>query len=129
MIYLDSSALLMLVVERPHTSAQRGFLQHAHEKTSTATIGFVETVRTCERVGRYPNLMSRLLHDHAEIPVTTRVRDAAANLPGRIRSVDAIHLASAEQLGGDLTAFVTYDRRLAEAARNAGLPVETPGMR
>ncbi|HVV10086.1 hypothetical protein [Amycolatopsis sp.] len=53
-----------------------------------------------------------------EIKLTDAVR-----VPGMSRSVDAIHVASAEQLGSELTALVTYDSRMAEAARKAGLPV------
>ena len=93
-----------------------------------ATIGLVEVVRTCERLGGYPDLMRRLQKDHTEIAITRVVRDAAANMPGRLRTVDALHLASAEQLGDELTAFVTYDHRLAIPAHKAGLPVEMPGM-
>jgi predicted nucleic acid-binding protein len=52
---------------------------------------------------------------------------AAALAPPALRTLDAIHLASAMELGADLEAFVTYDRRLAEAAAAAGLPVTSPG--
>jgi uncharacterized protein len=88
----------------------------------------VETVRICDRIGSYPNLMSRLQHDHDEMPVTGSVRDAAATVPGQIRSLDALHIATAELMGPELTALVTYDIRLAESARRAGLPVAMPGM-
>lgn len=47
---------------------------------------------------------------------------------GDLRTLDAIHLASAELVGPRLTAVVTYDRRMAEVARQMGLPVATPGM-
>lgn len=52
---------------------------------------------------------------------------AAADLDGGVlRSLDAIHLAAARALDGDLTEIVTYDRRMAEAARSLGLPVSAP---
>ena len=52
----------------------------------------------------------------------------AAVLPGKhLRSLDALHLATARMLGQTLTQFITYDKRLARAARDAGLPVVTPG--
>jgi len=86
-------------------------------------------VRTCDRIGDFPNLMTRLLRDHSEIRVTDMVRDAAANVSGAVRSLDAIHVASATLLGSELTGLVTYDRRMAEAARQAGLPVAMPGLR
>jgi uncharacterized protein len=129
-IYLDASALVTIVVQREHAPALRKFLdRHATEKTTTSTIGMIETVRTCDRLGSYPNLMARLAHDHDEVHVTDWVRDAAANIPGPIRSLDAVHIASAEQFASDLKALVTYDRRMAEVARQRGLPVATPGIR
>lgn len=72
--------------------------------------------------------MGRLLRDYAEISVTALIRDAAANVPGPVRSLDAIHVATAELLGNELIALVTYDNRMAEAARGVGLPVVMPGM-
>jgi predicted nucleic acid-binding protein len=59
--------------------------------------------------------------------VSDRVLDAAGLLaPADLRSLDAIHLASAEQLGSDLRGFVTYDERLATAAAARGLRVIQP---
>ena len=46
--------------------------------------------------------------------------------PATVRSLDAIHLGTALRARPDLTAFVTYDRRLLDAARAAGLPVDSP---
>jgi predicted nucleic acid-binding protein len=129
MIYLDASALVTLVVERDYVDALRQFLDHhATVPTGTSTVGFVETVRTCDRIGGYPNLMAQLAEDHTEVKVTDDVRDAAASVPGPVRSLDAIHIASAERLGAGLTALVTYDKRMAEAARSSGLTVVMPGM-
>jgi hypothetical protein len=54
------------------------------------------------------------------------VLSAAGIEPAALRSLDAIHLASALSLGSELGAFVTYDHRLAEAARAANLPILTP---
>jgi len=53
-------------------------------------------------------------------------RSASAGPPATLRTLDAIHLATALTLGGDLAAFVTYDDRLADAARTLGLPVVRP---
>ena len=65
-----------------------------------------------------------LLH---RISITNAILDAAAQLPDpALRSLDAIHLATAEELAPALTSFVAYDRRLAEAARSRGLPVVAP---
>ncbi|MFL6145271.1 MAG: type II toxin-antitoxin system VapC family toxin [Labedaea sp.] len=128
MIYLDSSALVTFIARRHHVVALDGFLSAQATRTCTSTIGMIETVRTCDRLGSYPNLMAQLVKDHAEIELTKTVRDAAANLPPAVRSLDAVHIASAEVLGEELTALVTYDNRMAEAARGSGLPVVMPGL-
>ena len=52
----------------------------------------------------------------------------AAIAPSAVRTLDAIHVATALALGGTLDAFVTYDERLAVAAREAGLPVVAPAV-
>lgn len=128
MIYLDASAIVTAVVRRPHASALREFLEsRPQEETCTNTIGFVEVIRTCDLIGSFPNLMARLLTDHTEIPLNDQVRDDAARVPGSVRSLDAIHVATAARLGRDLTALVTYDRRMAEVAQSVGLPVAAPG--
>ena len=51
---------------------------------------------------------------------------AGSLAPARLRSLDAIHLASALAVAPELDAFVTYDARLADAARAAGLEVVVP---
>jgi predicted nucleic acid-binding protein len=129
MIYLDSSALVTYTVERPYADALKRFLDRERADTCTSTIGFIETVRTCDRIGNYPRLLSQLLREHDEILLSSEIRDHAARIPGPIRSLDAIHVASAALLGADLTSLVTYDNRMAEAAAAIGLPVDMPGMK
>lgn len=128
MIYLDASALITAVVQRPHAEALKAYLDGTEAETVTSTIGFVETVRTCDQYGSFPQLMGQLLSDHGEIELDGQIRDDAARLPGKLRSLDAIHVASAAQFGQELTALVTYDHRMADAARDAGLPVAMPGV-
>lgn len=94
----------------------------------TSTIGLIETGRNCDRRGTFPNLMAQLLDEYGELAVTADIRDRAADLPGAVKALDAIHVATAETLGEDLISFVTYDRRLATVARWRGLPVASPGM-
>lgn len=128
MIYLDASALVTAVVGRVNAGPLRTFLDSTPEPTGTSTIGFIETVRACDRVGSFPSLMMTLLTDHEEIYLSDEVRDDASRLPGSLRSLDAIHVASSALLGSELTALVTYDHRMADAARAAGLPITMPGM-
>lgn len=128
MIYLDSSALVTITLGRRHSKELGDFLDaHSGTRTCTSTIGFVETVRACDQIGAFPNLMASLARQHAELVVSEKIKDAAAVVSGKVRSLDAIHIASAERLGPKLTALVTYDNRMAEAARAAGLPVAMPG--
>jgi predicted nucleic acid-binding protein len=128
MIYLDTSALVTFIVRREHVDALERYLAADETPTCTSTIGMVETVRTCDRHSSYPNLMARLLKDHLEVYVTDSIRDAAANLPGAVRALDALHIASAEKFGSELRALVTYDRRMAKVARERGMPVAMPGV-
>ena len=80
MIYLDASALITLVTGRPFSPELRDFLAHSPEvPMGTSTIGFVETVRTLDRVGSYPTAMQDLLASFTEILVTDEIRDAAAS--------------------------------------------------
>lgn len=129
MIYLDASALVTSVARRMPVTALEAYLAASTDaRICTSTIGFVETVRVCDRLGDYPGLMTLLLRECTEIPVTDVVRDAAARVPGSLRSLDAIHVASAELLGPELTTMITYDKQMADAARRVGLPVAMPGM-
>src|ERR1700755_1275043 len=95
---------------------------------ATSTLGFVETVRTMDRIGDYPDLMRDLVSGFTEILLTEEVRDAAAQLPGTLRTLDAIHVARAQVLGVSLDMLVTYDKRMLEIARAEGLPAEAPGL-
>ncbi len=129
MIYLDTSAMVTVVVERTYADELREYLTgYPSSRQYTSTIGFVETVRTCDSIGAFPGLITHLLQQYQEVKVTDQVRDDAARLPGRLRSLDAVHVASASLLGSELIALVTYDQRMADAARGAGLPVAMPGM-
>ena len=96
---------------------------------ATSTLGFVETVRTMDRVGSYQTLMSDLVRDFTEILVTEEVRDGAALLPTGVRTLEAVHIASAQALGDSLDVLITYDGRMFDVTRSVGLSVAAPGMR
>jgi hypothetical protein len=128
-IYLDASALITLVAGRSYVDELRELLKgKPGMPMGTSTIGFVETVRTLDRIGDHPNVMQELTRDFTEILVTDEVRDAAASLPGGIRTLDAIHVASAQIIGDALEVLVTYDKRMLEIARSVGIPAEAPGL-
>ncbi|MEZ0362340.1 type II toxin-antitoxin system VapC family toxin [Mycobacterium sp. pUA109] len=129
MIYLDASAIVTNVLKRANFAALRGYLRDRPGiEMATSTIGLIETARTCDRTGTFPNLMSQLRRDYNEFEVTADIRDRAANLPGTLKTLDAIHVATAETLGEELVALITYDRPMANLARSRGIPVASPGM-
>ncbi len=94
----------------------------------TSTIGFIETVRTLDRVGNYPTALQDLLADFTEILVTDEIRDAAATLPGSVRTLDAVHIASAQIIGDALAFLVSYDKRMLDIAHSIGIPIAAPGL-
>ncbi|MEU5837433.1 type II toxin-antitoxin system VapC family toxin [Streptomyces diacarni] len=129
MIYLDSSAIVTLLSGRQYAHELRDYLAaQPAVPMATSTLGFVETVRTLDRFGSYPHLMEDLLRDFTEILLTDEVRDAAALLPGGARTLDAVHLASAQLVGDALDVLLTYDKRMLEVARSVGLPAAAPGL-
>ncbi len=128
MIYLDASALVTLVTGRPYERELREFLTQSPEMPmGTSTIGFIEAVRTLDRVGSYPTAMQNLLAGFTEILVTDEIRDGAASLPGGVRTLDAIHIASAQAIGDVLAFLVSYDKRMLDVAHSVGIPAAAPG--
>jgi len=128
-IYLDTSAFVKLIRGEPETPALQAFLRDrpAGPLVSSALL-VVETRRAVLREA--PDQLARadlLLTRVDQVDVTRSVLEAASRLPDPVlRSLDAIHLATALQLEEDLEALVTYDGRLAEAAGRQKLPVVTP---
>ncbi len=94
---------------------------------SSALLG-VEAIRACSRHGsEYAQDAREWLLDVALLPLDDALLDeAAAVSPPTIRSLDALHLATALSVRDDLGALFTYDDRLAEVAKVHGLPVATP---
>ena len=126
--YLDSSAIAKLVMPEPEHEILRAFLA-SYPNRATSIIGVIEVGRAVSRRdashGRdLPDLWSRI----NVIPLDDRVAARAASIdPPALRTLDAVHLATALELSTDLEVFVTYDMKLADAATRQGLPVESPG--
>jgi predicted nucleic acid-binding protein len=128
-IYLDSSAIVKLAHQEGETDALRAWLAANPGPLAASALARTETARALVRIDptALPVLQAVLALLHQK-PVTDAVLDAAAQLPGEtLRSLDAIHLATAEELVPVLAWFVSYDKRLAESARSRGLPVVSPG--
>jgi len=129
LIYLDSSALVTLIARRsPVQELSRFLAAKPLMPMATSTLGFVETVRTLDQIGDYPTVMGDLVRTFTEILVTEEVRDMAALLPPGVRTLDAVHVASAQLIGASLDVLVTYDKRMLDVARSVGLPAEAPGL-
>lgn len=125
--YLDASALAkLLIVEVDSTAMARWYVEN--ERALTSRVGLIETRRAVARrsVPIRSDLVDKTLAsvEIVELDQSIAVR-AAAMGPVALRTLDAIHLATALELG-PIDAFVTYDDRLAEAARRIGLPVVRP---
>ncbi len=127
-LYLDSSAFVKLVVEEVESSAVRTYLaSHEARRVSSALLR-TESLRAVRHLG--PDALATVrdgLRRVDLIGIDDRILDAAGTLePQVLRTLDAIHLATALAVGDDLAAIVTYDERMLDAARLVGLPAVTP---
>ena len=129
MIYLDSSALLKLLYEERESAALEAWIS-ARPGTPlvSSELAKVEVFRACRRVNADALPEARTLIAGLNlIPMTSAVLDEATEVGDTLlRSLDAIHLASAVSIRADLSAFIAYDR-LAEAASAAGFEPLSPG--
>ena len=127
MIYLDSSALVKLVVAEPESGALRRFLRREPERVSCG-LARTEVLRAVRPVGPAAvERARRVLRRVHLIRVDDVLLDAAGMIDAVVlRSLDAIHLAAAQIVAPDLTALVTYDRRMAIAAGALGFSVSAP---
>jgi predicted nucleic acid-binding protein len=126
--YLDSSALVKIVIQETGSSALLSWLR---DKTRFAACDLVrvEAVRAVRvsdpaAVPRARQAIGTLIL----IRLDDSLYERAADLdPPLLRSLDAIHLAAALSMGRDLAGVVTYDGRMADGARALGVKVEAPG--
>jgi predicted nucleic acid-binding protein len=124
--YLDSSAIVKLAVREPESVALRRSL--GRRPLVSSALARTEVARAllplgAEAVERGADVLSRI-----ELArVSDRILNAAGRImPVRLRSLDAIHLATAQELDADLARIVTYDDRMAVAATRLGLAVAAP---
>jgi len=126
-VYLDSSALVKLVVAEPESAALRRFLRTEPDRASCA-LARVEVIRAVRLHGPAATARARQLLRRLDlVQLDDDLLDQAGALGGGVfRSLDAIHLAAAETLGDELTTVVTYDDRMTAAAGRLGLDVTAP---
>ena len=127
-LYVDTSALVKLVVREAESEALGQALESWGE-LATSAITAVELGRAVARARAEPGAVVAdewtvlgVLAAVAEIPLTDDIRAAASTLaPLELRTLDAIHLASALSLGDDVAGVLTYDERMQRAATTHGL--------
>jgi predicted nucleic acid-binding protein len=131
-LYLDSSAIVKLAVREPETAALEAELLR-WPLCATSAITAIEVSRATARAREHqrgvlaPRDVAALLSATVEMVLTERVRRTASTLePPALRTLDAIHVASALALGTDLAFVVTYDLRMQQAARRHRLRVVAP---
>lgn len=127
--YLDSSAFVKTILDEPESLELKGFLEQSSQVVSSALLE-TEVRRAAMRFDpRYLQVAEQRLRFISRIDVTRDILVIAGSLrPIGLRSLDAIHLATALALGAELEVIVTYDVRMAEAATTLGLSVQNPGL-
>lgn len=129
MRYLDASAIVKLVAPEPESAALLAYLRSEPDVVSSA-LAKVEVLRAVRRLQHSQRLAQRaeaVLDTIALVAIDDAILARAADqAPTTLRSLDAIHLATALHVREDLDSMIAYDERLAAAAREAGLNVEIP---
>ncbi len=126
LVYLDASAFVKLVVPEPETPSLSAALDGVVRLVASEILE-VEVLRASRRVGGDTSAARAQLAAVRLMPLTDEIRALAGELdPPSIRSLDAIHVASALSLRERLKGLFTYDERMSSAARDAGLDVYAP---
>ena len=128
-IYLDTSALVKLVVAEDESHALKHFLDaHADDSLFSAALARTELIRAVSPNGAQAIAEARALLNRLDTVTLTRqlLDDAGALLPLSLRSLDAIHFAAAQRAGDSLRAVITYDARMLSAAADLGISTASP---
>ena len=125
--YFDSSAIVKLEHLERESLALIDYLSNDQVEASTSIVTGVEVARALARVQATPAPSTDTMRGFFLIGLAPAICAVAGNLESAtLRSLDAIHLATALTIDADVE-FVTYDERLAVAAREHGLRVVQPG--
>jgi predicted nucleic acid-binding protein len=128
-IYLDTSALVKLVVAEDESQALKHFLgAHADDSSFSAALARTELIRAVAPNGAQAIADARDLLNRLDTVVLTRqlLDDAGTLRPLGLRSLDAIHLAAAQRAGDSLRTVITYDARMLLAAADLGISTTSP---
>lgn len=129
LLYLDSSAIVKLVIREPESEALVALLADWPERVSSE-LARVEVMRAAWRAEAGEGVLARaeeVLGRIGLIHVDSGVLESSAGFDhSRLRTLGAIHVATALSVGGDLGAMVAYDERVASASKAAGIKVLAP---
>jgi hypothetical protein len=124
--YLDTSAFLKLIVFEDESSAMRSWFR-SHDSIWSSHLLRTEALRAGSRLGITSNIIEDALDTVSLIlPTSTTFLVAGQLLPATLRSLDALHLAAAMEIGDDLEGMVAYDGRLIQAALAISVNVLSP---
>ena len=125
--YLDSSAIVKLAVAETESGALRRYLRRRKPYVASG-LARAEVARALLPLGEAAQRRGEAVLARIDlVRVSDKVlRAAGALLPEDLRTLDAVHLATAQQLGEDLARVVTYDTRMQAAAQQLGLDVAAP---
>ncbi len=143
MIYLDSCALMKLIIVEKETPALERHLNGRHTEIVTSELALTEVIRvirrSCYDSQRRPRVDQEILArrlaaasdllervDHIIIDTDTLLRAGMFADDPHLGSLDVIHLVCALEIGPELVSFITYDRALAQAVTAKGIPLEQP---
>lgn len=124
--YLDTSAFLKLIVDEVSSSAMRDWYS-ANTQVWSSQLLCTEALRAAQRLQIDLRLVEEALDTVTLVLPSVATYASAGRLePHGLRSLDALHLAAALELGSDLEGMVVYDQRLADAARDTSIEVVVP---
>jgi predicted nucleic acid-binding protein len=127
-VYLDSSAFVKVLIAEPESRALRTYLSDGPGRRVSSALLRAEALRAVRHLG--PEALAKVregLRGVDLIAIDDRILDASGTLePAILRTLDAIHVATALSIGDDLESLISYDDRMTEAARLLGLPTASP---
>ena len=127
LLYFDTSAIVKLMRDEVETAALHRFMKSEPNIYFTCDLSRTEIGRVAIRQQLDPAIVAQTVGVFDILTLDTETYNQAASLPHPfLRSLDAIHLASALELGSELDGIVTYDDRMREAAHDCGLQVFSP---
>ena len=136
--YLDASALVKLLVDEAESLALRSHLKRLRQPGVTSLVGVTQTSIAAARRGATTHAQAAIAdtrwlrlpgHNVVGLDVTPEIAQLAARHGGTLglRTLDAIHVATAQAIRGSLSEVVTYDTAMIAACQALELPVVSPG--